>query len=385
MFGLAGGLTFFLVLGIGLLVPPVWQGVRDYRTAKVYVESEATILEYVPIFYKHPFRIGKRREDAAPRPQFEFRFLTAEEEPITTRGFDSYGGREVSKERAEAFEVGEVYPVWYDPKNPKRAVLSRRFNPHYYWMLLLPVCMIGFSGLLLRECLRRGAPPVLKGVERGRHLDWRLPPVASQRAMTGCLGVVMGILALLTGGFFLAARDYEGSSVRHRWISELAGFDVNGWWFVALGALLVTLVFVWAFLANLRWVFVPEPEVEVEHATLRPGQSSRLHVTQPGAVKFSSYVVALVSEVNHTPGKPPTTREVILEESDVSGSGRIGGEVEYDAEFRIPPGGKRTRKAVTGSDSGKAGKGELVAWFLRVERRVKGKRVLVSDFEVEVG
>lgn len=384
---LAGIFTIFLLLGFAGLIIPIRQAITDYRTAKVYVESTAEILEYLPISRRNYWRSG-RHEKATVRPSFVFRFLTIDGEKVTTRGYDSYGGREAPMSEAMEFKVGSTYPAWYDPANPKKAVLSKRFNPHYYWILLLPLFFIGFNGLLLRECLRRASPPVLKGVETGRRLTWRLPPAATHRGMTGCLGFFLVILTLLTTGFVFAALDYQDVVPRYRLLSRVLGFNVNGWWFVAIITAVVTLVFLWAFLVNLRWIVLPEPEVEVDETRLLPGRSTRLSVLQRGPIRAESYAISLICEINGIPGKPPARKEIILERSNLHiESQRPGDAIEFTAPLTIPKDGKLSTKVVSlkGGKQGQRGGGELVAWFIRVERKVTAKNVLQSDFEILVG
>lgn len=385
---LAGVFAVFFLLGAAGLIPVAWQGLRDYRVAKVYVESEAEIIQYIPINFGYDTRPGKRVE-RTHRPSFVFRFQTREGQTITTRGYDAYGGREAPSSEWNHLSEGDRTPCWYDPASPKKAVLSKRFNPHFYWVLALPLGIMGFTGLLLRECFRRAVPPRLKGVEKGRRLAWRLPTTASQRAMTGCLGVFMVLSALLTSGFALAALDYQDKVEKYRFISSLLGFNMNGWYWVAFAAAAVTLLFLWAFLVNLRWIALPEPEVEVNATTLRPGDTTPLYVRQAGPIRALAYTISLVCEINGTPGKPPARKEVLLERENLrAGDGRAGEAVEFSLELSIPKDARRSCKSVPMKKSGQnfgSSSADLVSWYLRIERRVTAKTVLQSDFEILVG
>jgi hypothetical protein len=384
---LAGVFAVFFLLGTAGLVPVVWQAVRDYRVAKVYVGSEAEIIQYIPINFGYDSRPGKRVE-RTHRPSFVFRFQTKDGQTITTRGYDAYGGREAPASEWNLISEGDRVPCWYDPASPKKAVLSKRFNPHFYWLLAWPLGIMGFTGLLLRECFRRAVPPTLKGVEKGRRLAWRLPTAASQRAMTGCLGVFMILSALLTSGFTLAALDYQDKVEKYRFISSLLGFNMNGWYWVAFAAAAVTLLFLWAFLVNLRWIALPEPEVEISATELRPGQTGNLYVRQAGPLKAHEYTVSLVCEINGIPGKPPARKEVLLERKDLRvGDGREGEAVDFSMEFSVPRDAKRTCKSVPMKKAGSSlpsASPDLVSWFIRIERRVSAKTVLTSDYEVLV-
>lgn len=378
----AGVLAVFFLIGCAGLIPVTLQAIRDYRVAKVYVASEAEIIEFIPINSGYDTRPGKR-VDRSTRPSYVFRFTTKEGQVITTRGYDAYGGREAPSSEWNLISAGDRLPCWYDPAAPKKAVLSRRFNPHFYWLLAWPVCFMGFSGLLLRECFRRAVPPKLKGVEKGRRLSWRLPVIASQRAMTGCLGAFMVLSALLTCGFTLAALDYQDEVYKYRWISSVLGFNMNGWYWVAFFAALVTILFLWAFLVNLRWVALPEPVVEVNATQLRPGDSTSLYVRQDGPLKALDYTISLVCEINGIPGKPPARKEILAERKDLL----VREATEFSLELRMPRDARRTCKSVPLQKSGQktASSADLVSWFIRVERRVSAKTLLTSDHEILVG
>ncbi len=381
--GFAGVMAVFFLIGCAALIPVARQAHRDYRVAKAYVASEAEIIEYIPINSGYDTRPGKR-VDRSTRPSFVFRFSTADGKIVTTRGYDAYGGREAPSSEWNHISAGERHPCWYDPADPKKAVLSRRFNPHFYWLLALPLSFMGFSGLILRQCFKRIAPPKLKGVVKGSRLAWRLPSAASQRALTGCLGVFMLIGALLTCGFVIAALDYKDEVYRYRWISSVLGFNMNGWYWVAFASLSVTILFLWAFLVNLRWIALPEPEVEVNATQLRPGDRTNLYVRQNGPLKALDYTISLICEINGIPGKPPARKEVLVERKDLV----VREATEFSIEIEMPRDARRTCKSVPLQKSGQKPSGssaDLVSWFIRIERRVSGKTVLQSDYEILVG
>ncbi len=382
---LAGVLAIFFLLGCAGLVPIAWQANLDYRIAKIYLESEAEIIESIPIRSGYRTRPGERRNPSV-RPSFVFRFATQEGTTVTTRGYDAYGGREAPHPEWNTIRPGQQVHCWYDPDDPKKAVLSRRFHPHFYWVLALPLGIMAFTGLLLRECLRRASPPLLKDIQKGRRLSWRLPSVASQRAMTGCLGIAMILCALLTAGFVLAAMEYQVPVYRYRWISHVFGFNMNGWWVVSFVTSLVAGLFLWALLVNLRWIAVPEPEVEVDETRLLPGQSTALYVRQEGPLRAESFTVSLICEINGTPGKAPAIRKTILEKSNVvAGFERFGDAVEYSTELTIPEAARTTCQSVPIKAKGPNSPRDLVSWLIRVERKVSKNTTLQIDFYILVG
>jgi hypothetical protein len=377
-------MAVFFFLSCTGLAPVAWQANRDYRVARAYLESEAEIIEFIPVNSGYDTRPGEK-VDRSTRPSFVFRFATKEGQTITTRGYDAYGGREAPPSEWSTISAGDRVPCWYDPKDPKKAVLSRRFNPSYYWLLAIVLGAMVFTGLILRECFRRALPPSLKGIETGHRLAWRLPVVASQGAMTGCLGIAVVLTALLTAGFVFSALDYDVVAYRFRWLSRVLGFNMNGWWIVALVSLLVTLLFLWAFFYNLRWVMVPEPVVEVSATNLRPGGSSNIHITQRGPLKASTYTVSLICEINGIPGKPPAIRKEFISSANIEIATAQEFEArEWAAEFNIPSAAALTCKSVPLKSKDENQGKDLVSWFIRVERRVSAKNVLQSDFEVLV-
>ena len=391
---LAAFMAVFFLLACAGLVPVAWQAKRDFRVARVYVQSEAEIIEYLPINSGRETRFGERRNPTV-RPSFVFRFTTKSGQTITTRGYDAYGGREAPASDYSGLKAGARAPVWYDPADPQQAVLSRRFNPHFYWVLALPLSLMCFTGLVFRECLRRADPQSrVKGIVKGRRLAWRLPVAASQRAMTGCLGFMMVISALVTAGMWMAAKDYQVPVYQYRWLSSHLGFNMNGRWFVFLAAAALTTVFVWAFLINLRWVVVPEPVVEINSTRLRPGQSTQLYLNQRGPLKAESLKVSLVCEVNGTKGKQDLVKEVVVSARDINlPDNGENTATELSADITIPASARLSCKSVpmsvtpttsqAGSLNQQPGR-QLVSWLIRVERRVSPKMVLQSDFEFVV-
>ena len=152
--------VFFFVSCIGL-VPVARQAYRDYRVAKVYLESEAEIIEFIPINSGYDALPGER-VNRTTKPSFVFRFSTKEGQVVTTRGYDAYGGREAPPADWREISAGDKVPCWYDPDDPKKAVLSRRFNPSFYWLLLMVLGAMTLTGLIFRECFRRSVPPTFK-------------------------------------------------------------------------------------------------------------------------------------------------------------------------------------------------------------------------------
>ena len=109
----------------------------------------------------------------------------------------------------------------------------------------------------------------------------------------------MVVFAVLTSGFLLAALDYKDEVYRYRWLSQVLGFNMNGWYWVAFASAAVTLLFLWAFLVNLRWIALPEPEVEVEVPV------AEFPAVGPSAVHLETVDAEATGHVPQSP-PPPT-------------------------------------------------------------------------------
>ena len=105
-----------------------WGGLEN-RCAERYPGFESLPLRHV-LRYEYEVN-GQRYESSA----FDL---------LDTR----YAEREKAEKICSRYRIGETYSCWYDPLEPKTAVLLRG-NPLAYWLLLLPVAFlaIGIGGL----------------------------------------------------------------------------------------------------------------------------------------------------------------------------------------------------------------------------------------------
>lgn len=135
-------------------------------------------------------------------------------------------------------------------------------------------------------------------------------------------------------------------------------------------------------------VALPDPVVETNATTLRPGDSTELYVRQEGPLRALSYTISLICEINGIPGKPPARKTVLTERKDLRiGNGRDREAAEFSLEMKIPKDARRTCKSVPMKKSGQTlgNSADLVSWFVRIERQVTAKTVLQSDYELFVG
>ncbi len=387
----------FVIVGVGLLVVMLAQARRDYRIAYVYKEAQCEVLDRATESFRAPSYSSNQRRSTSTRVVFTFRFKTEEGLTITARGFDNYRGKGTPRAEADRFRVGQSYPCWYDPDAPDQAVILRRFNPHYYWALLMPLGMISIAGVFLRESLRPVAyHSRITRITAGRQLAQRLPPVTSHRGMIGCMGAAAILFAGVTVGFYLAATAQQSRSTLLHSLSSTTGTEISGWWFIVAVTAAVTLLFLWGFAVNLRWAGIPEPVVEVDHATLAPGATGQLHIVQSGPFRADSFDVLLVCETVGKNARATVVEERLLHIAPLEiPDAQSSNAREFTAQFTIPytaapscnsqavmgsprvPAGKREQRII-------AGYGEPIYWILRVQRKMDVKTALETDFEIVV-
>lgn len=384
---IASVLGVMMLIGIASLVILGWQGYRDYRLAKHYLPAEAEVIDYVTVPNRFNSGSSWQRRHRTARPTFVFRFTTKEGQQITARGYDNYRGRYLPAKESVTVRTGERHPCWYDPANPSRAVLIKRFNPHHYWSLLFPLGFIGFPWLLLRAMFARpGGVPKFKGAAAGQQLAWRLAPTASQQGMTGCMGIAVLILGAITAGLWMGAREYAYSDPSYTWLRRLLSLNYDGWWVATAVGVLFTGVFIWAFLVNVRWIGVPEPVIEVDLADLRPGESTSLWIRQEGPLRAETFTVSLLCEVQGPKGKGYPVRKGLVHRQNVDlRGGRHAEAIDFTATVSIP-GDARPSNEPMAQDTSPQGQrsNSQVLWVIRVERKVSKHNTLESDFRLRV-
>lgn len=122
-----------------VLVWPEWRANRQFAPTTCVVVA------------KHlGVKAATANEPAMYRPEFRIRYQV-EGEPYDAD--DVYDVTQIylpDQESATAilgqFEVGQEYPCWYDPINPKRAVLARGYSGWLYLTLLIPLSFVIIGG-----------------------------------------------------------------------------------------------------------------------------------------------------------------------------------------------------------------------------------------------
>ncbi len=302
-----------LAVIVSVLVWPEWRANRQF--------AETTCIVLDKRVEEKP---ATESEPAKYLPEFEIRYL-ADGTLYDAKTYDvtrTYSpDRDAVREILDQFEVGKRYVCWYDPIDPKSAVLVRGYSGWLYLLLLVPISfvIIGGGGLLFtlvqwnasierRAAAQRAAQmdlfdpqsgnrtfptvPVDTNVTNspGTKLRYRLPAAPT----TSLTLVAVGMACLLWNGivaiFVVMAL---GSFARGEpdWI--LAAVIVP---FVALGIALV------AYLIRLAWMAkgVGPTWIEISEHPLAPGRTVDALISQAGRMKLNSLELWLACDEKAT-------------------------------------------------------------------------------------
>lgn len=124
---------------------------RDFRIATKYQEAQCRILDFKVERFESRTKegVGRGRRTVSERPVFTYRF-TVEGKEFVSSGYDSVGGRDAKSAEYSRFRAGETYPCWYDPADPKQAVLVKEWKPRRYWAAAGPLVFIFMALVFLR-------------------------------------------------------------------------------------------------------------------------------------------------------------------------------------------------------------------------------------------
>jgi len=140
----------FILGGLGFLAFFVYQSHRDYRGFTRYVQGECRILDK---------RLGESSDSEGGtcyRAEFDYEIMV-NDQPCRAHGFDTwgiYGGRDGAEADFRRFLVGETYACWYDPADPREAVLVRRVS-WFYLFTLVPLLFVAVGAGTLVCRLRK--------------------------------------------------------------------------------------------------------------------------------------------------------------------------------------------------------------------------------------
>jgi len=380
--------TACLLLGavtLGLIV--FWYVLPQWRVNRYFRETTCRVV-VVPGVEKQ-----EEMETTLYQPTIRYEYAVDQMRYIGHH-YDLLGTRYAERDKAEAvsvaFKMNETYPCWYDPLEPRTAVLSRG-SLLAYWALLLPVAFlaIGVGGLgytvwqfsasrerraaivqkasgkeLFEEPSEAGKFPAIPGDadvtnSPGTTLAFRLP-IASRAgwhlfAMTVACLVWNVTVALF---LFLAVRKTVTGDADWFLIVALVPFFASG---------------IWLF-ANLGRQFwrssgIGTTRIEISDHPLRPGMEYDLFIAQTGKMDLENLDVTLLCEEEATYRQGTNTitdTEAVFCEQVFSQSEIImepGQSYQEHCRLRIPASGMHSFQGLNNSISWK------VSVYARVARR----------------
>ena len=355
--------ALFVIVGLLALIPFAIQAVRDYRIASMYEQAECEIVAHRMVETTTIYRWGggDRTEQRSSHPEFTFKFRAEGGAHIVT-GLDNHDGVTAPFESWRDFHVGGRYPCWYDPADPEEAVLLRRFEWKFYLGALIPVFFILVCGNLMRRALSAKHDYGRGAKWRGVRLRYRLAPTLSHQKLTGCLLLIIIMLALALIGIWVAPWHTRTTQI----LSPML-------YLFGIVAVIEGLI-IYHFIRAVRAVGVAEPEVEIYDEPLLPGQSTALSILQRGPLKARMYQVLLVCEEVSSDTRTPVKEKLIDQDLVEIRDAEEFNARTFTARFTVPA---KARPSTRGLQF-------IRTWNIRVVRKLDEKSKLETDFPFRV-
>ena len=296
---------FALATAIGLFFLAQWplQGVRDYRTFRLYEPATCTVLSSRAVRSTTSGWIGRRTfSHEYDLPEVTFR-RDADGRSYTSVGYDNYDGRMSDASVLVSFEPGRRVPCWYDAAHPDRAVVARAFSWAYYGSGVIPLALTLVPLNFLLVALRRRPRPMALATTTGTVYAVRLAPEFTNRqSLVWRAATAVALAAGLVGYvWYLVEQHGVGGA-----IGEMGFFFLG---FVAFDGYIFWLA--WQSLLVAR---LPDPAVEVDHEPARPGDRLAVAVSIPGPLTFRELKLTLVCHAQGPRGsRKPVTHRVLNE------------------------------------------------------------------------
>ena len=150
--GEAAFFSVFLVFGLFLLTRMMmWLVIPEWRANRHFLPTTCEVLsKYV--------RLSPFRDLESFRPAVHIRY-TVDGRDYETTTFEAadivYSDDDKVRALMAPFEIGKRYPCWYDPADPRRAVLLQGYSGWMYLFLLVPLPFIAIGGFGLVLALMR--------------------------------------------------------------------------------------------------------------------------------------------------------------------------------------------------------------------------------------
>lgn len=351
--------ALFVLVGIGLLTPFVLQGIRDYRIAKVYQPTEAEIMDERQVTSESSSRLGGTWvTNHYSHKEFTWSYRVKNRHYVA-EGYDNHDGIMAEGQEMGNIAKGMKHECWYDPANPEKSVLVRKFRAKFYLGALIPGSFILIAGSMLVGTLRRKPMKTVVYVSEGERLPHRLSPVISTRGVIGCLGIAIVVLGLF---ILLVLPKINVGDVSP---SLIGG---KGWlYLICLGIEGFLVYHVWT---KGRAAMVPDPLVELANEPLMPGQKTQLFIRQSGPASLALFEVQIVCETLGEKGIRVAYKHQIVQR----GSMDIGSAEEFSETFSVPANAKPSAKTVQ----------TAVTWNIRIRRKLTNGSSYDTDYSFRV-
>ena len=361
---------FFLVGFGALAVVLVQLTIPELRVNRDFIETSARVLER---------RIDEQlgQDGATYAPKFRLQFA------VDGKPYSCWANYEVTaiytsdRARSEAileqFEIGRDYPCWYDPRDPRKVVLSRGYSWFAWLMLLFPVPFLAIGGGgLFYVVWNWGKSAERRAVEAqrpARHdlfddtggVEPQFPNVPSDAVLTDSPGTRLAFrLPVATAGWSLLLLSLVAliwNLVVAFWVVYAVSSHLNGnpdWFqtfflipFVLIGCGLLAMI-VRQILINTG---VGPTIVEISGHPLYPGRQYELFISQAGRLKLESLEVQLVCEEEASYRQGTDTRTAVRRVcqqrvlSLESPASRPGEPLETKATLDVPAGAMHSFRA----------------------------------------
>ncbi len=329
LFGSVGEAIFFavlLVLGcIGIVSGIVWLIVPEWRVNHGFVAQPCLVKDK---------RVAEVPDEKGPlfRPEIEIEYVVA---GVTYRDwhYDIHRTPRSTRDEAQAvidtFALQQEADCWYDPADPKVAVLVRGYQWWIWPALLIPASfvVIGIGGLVFtalhwgKSAERRAAAarsvPAPELFDLPAAVDPKYPYIPDCREITSSPGTRLAYRLPLTHspgwtllGLLAACVAWNGA------VSIFAVMAVGSFvartpdWLMTLFILpflVVGIALVAVFVRMLRHAAGIGPTlVEISDHALLPGNAYRFFLSQSGSLTLQSIDVALICEEEAVFARAPT-------------------------------------------------------------------------------
>lgn len=343
-------LAFFVLAGLGFMTPFVLQAIRDYRIARVYQQTECTVVDERQVMSSSTSNLGGHWiESHHSHREFIWRY-TVNGHNYSAQGYDNHDGIITDPQETGNISKGITQPCWYDPADPEKSVLARRFRAKFYLGALIPGSFILIGGMMLAGVLRRRPKSSDVRLSQGERLAVRLSPFLSTRGVMGCLGVLILLLGVIIVLVLQHLNDGEVTFL-------LFGGGIEAF-------------LIHHFIRAVRAARLPDPIVEINNEPLKPGQATELYIRHPGPARLSLLEVRLVCEKTGQRGERLVHDEMLHERGEL----HITDVEEFNGSFTVPAKASPSRKTAQ----------SVTNWFIRIRRRLNSNVSYDTDYTFRV-